>query len=99
MSDTLQKQDEEMKAAKKRNSRLAAEANKIKTGKRKKYKTPAAGKKGGNRETHRCMPVTKHRAADQHTCHVVPYAPGKRNRDAPAHTGGHGAGPLGGHTV
>ena len=70
MSDTLQKQDEEMKAIKRRNSRLAAEANKIKTGKRKKYKTPAAGKKGGNRETHRCMPVTKHRAADQHACHV-----------------------------
>ena len=70
MSDTLQKQNEEMKATKKRNSRLAAEANKIKKGRRKRYKTPAAGKKGGNRETHRCMPVTKHRVADQHECHV-----------------------------
>ena len=70
MSAALQKQDEEMKAIKRRNSRLAAEANKIKKGGRKQYETPAAGKKGGNRETHRCMPVTKHRVADQHTCHV-----------------------------
>ena len=70
MSAAMQKQDEEMKAVKARNSRLAAEANKIKKGGRKKYETPVAGKRGRNREEHRCMPVTRYRVADQHACHV-----------------------------
>ena len=70
LSATLQKQDEEINATKKLNSRLAAEANKINKGRRKQYKMPVDGKKGGNREEHRCMPVTVHRVADQHAYHV-----------------------------
>ena len=65
----MQKQGEEMKITKARNSRLAAENNKITSGRHEPYKTPGAGKKGGNREAPRCMPVTCKRTADQHKCH------------------------------
>ena len=70
MAAKMQETNGEMKRTKARNSRLAAEANKIRTKKRKRYKDPKAGKKGGNRKAHRNMPITMYKTADQTKCHV-----------------------------
>ena len=66
LAGTVQKQGEELKTTRVRNSRLAKE---IKKGRQELYKTPSAGKKGGKREAPRCMPVTARRVADRHRCH------------------------------
>ena len=64
------KVEAELTRTKRRNSRLAAEANDIKTKSKKPYKKPIAGKKGGKRSGRKTHPVSEYRVADQKTCHV-----------------------------
>ena len=68
--DEKKKAEDDMARTKSRNSRLAAEANGIKTNRKKPHKKPIAGKKGGKRRGRRTRQVTKHGVADQKTCHV-----------------------------
>ena len=80
LAGTVQKQGEELKTTRARNSRLAKENNKIKRGRQEPYKTPSAGKKGGKREAPRLMPVTVRRVADQHRCHKCHHVLGGAGR-------------------
>ena len=80
LAGTVQKQGEELKTTRARNSRLARENNKIKKGRQEPYKTPSAGKKGGKREAPRLMPVTVRRVADQHRCHKCHHVLGGAGR-------------------
>ena len=79
----LKKTNEELTRTKKRNSRLAAENNKIKTKRKKKYKKPVAGDKGGARSSRVAPDITKHETADQCTCHVCDTKLGGITREQP----------------
>ena len=95
LAGTVQKQGEELKTTRARNSRLAKENNKIKKGRQEPYKTPSAGKKGGKREAPRLH--AGHRTQSGPPAQVPQtqhHNLGNAGEAAHPHGGGHGSGPL-----